>query len=132
MNDIMAVLLNGIAQIEYDRRKILPPHQDAYLDRMDARMNLGIEVDGRVIEQPDTMERARFVASNLAHAIKTDNEEVAAAMTTYLAVRMEDLKQVKIQEENDEMAIEFVFDEDYVKQFPVQFDALKRKSSPPH
>ena len=42
MNNIMAVFLNGIAQLEYDRDKLLPDHQAAYLDKMDARMDAGI------------------------------------------------------------------------------------------
>jgi hypothetical protein len=121
MSNLMAVLLNGIAQIEYDRRKPLPDHQGAYLDRMDRRMDEGIEADGSVIEEPDRLQRAQFVAGNLAHAIKTGNEELAAAMTTYLAVRLADLKQVKIREEGEGFAIELVFDEEYVRQFPVQF-----------
>ena len=121
MSNLMAVLLNGIAQIEYDRRKPLPDHQGAYLEKMDRRMDEGIEADGRLIEKPDRLQRAQFVAGNLAHAIKTGNEELAAAMTTYLAVRLADLKQVKIREEGEGFAIELVFDEEYVRQFPVQF-----------
>lgn len=121
MSNLMAVLLNGIAQIEYDRRKPLPDHQAAYLEKMDRRMDEGIEADGSVIEEPDRLQRAQFVAGNLAHAIKTGNEELAAAMTTYLAVRLADLKQVKIREEGEGFAIELVFDEEYVRQFPVQF-----------
>jgi len=125
MNDLMAVLLNGIAQIEYDRQKPLPDHQGAYLDKMDRRMDQGIEADGKVIEHPDIMQRAHFVAGNLAHAIKTNNEELAAAMATYLAMRLKDLHQVKILERDGEISIELVFDEAYVKQFPIQFDRLK-------
>ena len=121
MSKLMAVLLNGIAQIEYDRGKPLPDHQGAYLDKMDRRMDEGIEADGTVIENPDRLQRAQFVAGNLAHAIKTGDEELAAAMTTYLAVRLADLKQVKIREEGEGFAIELVFDQEYVRQFPVQF-----------
>ncbi len=91
MSNLMAVLLNGVSQIEYDRRKPLPDHHGAYLDRMDRRMDEGIDVDGRLLPEPDRLERARFVAAQLAHAFATGNEELAAAMTTYLAVRLEDL-----------------------------------------
>lgn len=132
MSHLMAVLLDGIAQIEYDRRKPLSSRQSVYLDRMDVQMERGIEMDGRVIERPEIMERARFIASNLVQAIKTNNEALAAAMTTYLAVRMDDLKQVKIRDDDSGTAIEFVFDEDYVKQFPVQFNALKTKDNLPN
>jgi hypothetical protein len=42
-------------------------------------------------------------------------------MTTYLADRLPDLRQVKIRDHDGEIAVELVFDEDYVRQFPVQF-----------
>jgi hypothetical protein len=85
-------------------------------------MAAGIEVDGRVIADPDLGQRAQFVAANLVHAIKSDDEAGAAAMCTYLAVRLPDLTQVKVDDRDGEVSIELVFDEDYVKQFPVQFN----------
>lgn len=121
MSNLMAVLLNGIAQIEYDRRKPLPEYQAAYLDKMDRKMDDGIDIDGRVISKPDLGQRAQFAAANLAHAIKTNNEAMAAAMCTYLAARLTDLKQVRIKEEGEDFAIELDFTEDYVKQYPVTF-----------
>ena len=121
MKELMAVLLNGIAQLEYNRNQPLPDHQGAYLDKMDQEMAGGIEVDGRVIADPDLGQRAQFVAANLVHAIKSDDEASAAAMCTYLAVRLPDLRQVKIDDHDGEVSIELVFDQDYVKQFPVQF-----------
>ena len=125
MSQLMAVLLNGIAQIEYDRTKRLVDRHAAYLEKMDRKMAAGIEANGRLIADPDPMERARFVAGNLAHAIKTNNEELAAAMTSYLAVRLPDLKQVKIDEQDGEFTIDLVFNEDYVKQHPVTFGRLQ-------
>ena len=122
MCNLMAILLNGIAQIEYDRSKPLPDYQGAYLDKMDRKMDDGIEIGGQVIRNPDLGQRAQFVAANLAHAIRSNNEALAAAMSTYLAVRLTDLKQVKIREEGDDFAIELDFEQDYVKQHPVHFD----------
>ena len=126
MNNLMAILWNGIAQIEYDRNKPLPDYQGAYLDKMDQKMATGIEVDGRMVNNPDLGQRAQFVAANLAHAILSNNEPLAAAMSTWLAERMTDLQQVKISgQEEQELSIELVFDEPYVKQVPVTFDLLK-------
>ncbi len=121
MTNLMAVLLNGVAQIEYDRTKPLPDYQGAYLDKMDRKMDAGLEIDGEQIVKPDLGQRAQFIAANLAHAIKTNNESMAAAMTTYLAARMTDLKQVQINEEGENFSIKLVFDEDYVKQHPISF-----------
>lgn len=121
MSTVMAVLLNGIAQVEYDRGKSLPDYQGAYLDKMDRKMESdGIDVDGVLVTAPDLAQKAQFVAANLAHAILTDNEAQVAAMTTWLAVRMPELKQLKLREEEGGFAIELDFEEVYIKQHPVQ------------
>ncbi len=121
MSNIMAVLLNGIAQLEYDRDKPLPDHQVLYLDKMDSKMNDGILIGDMEITNPDINQRAQFVAANLVHAIKDNNESVAASMCTYLANRLPDLKQVRIEDVNEEVTIDLVFDEEYKKQVAVQF-----------
>lgn len=121
MSTLMAVLWNGLAQLEYDRSRPLPPAQALYLDKMDEKMARGLDVDGQLLTSPDLGQRAQFVAGILAHAIKTNDEANVAAMCSYLAVRLPDLKQVKIIEQGDELQIDLVFDEEYVKQAPLKF-----------
>jgi len=121
MSSLFAVLLNGIAQLEYDRNKPLSDYQGAYLDKMDQKMNDGILLGDTSIPNPDMGQRAQFVAANLAHAIKSDDEATCAAMTSWLATRLPDLKQVKLTEVEGEISIDLVFDEDYIKQHPVTF-----------
>jgi hypothetical protein len=125
MSSIMAVLLNGIAQIEYDRDKLLPAHQAAYLDKMDTTMDKGILVGNETVRNPDLNQRAQFATANLVHALKTDDESMAAVMCSYLAIRLPELKQVRIEEIDGEMAVELVFDQEYRRQVPVAF-------TPPH
>lgn len=125
MDNIMAVLLNGIAQIEYDRDKLLPAHQAAYLDKMDTTMDQGILVGNETVRNPDLNQRAQFAAANLVHALMTDDEAMAAAMCSYLAIRLPELKQVRIEEVAGEMAVELVFDQEYRRQVAVTF-------TPPH
>ena len=120
MSNVMGVLLNGIAQLEYDREKLLPDHQAAYLDKMDEKMSEGITIGTENVENPDEGQRAQFVVANLLHALKTDNEQVAGAMCSYLAIRMPDLKQLKINEQGEEVSIEFDFENEYVNQVAVQ------------
>lgn len=121
----MAVILNGIAQLEYDRGKKLPPHQGAYLDKMDEKMGDGIQIGEEIIADPDETQRAQFVAANLVHAIKSDDEAMAAAMCSWLADRLPDLQQVKIDEtESGEISIDLVFDEGYRKQVAVDLPKL--------
>jgi len=125
MSSIMAVLLNGIAQIEYDRDRLLPAHQAAYLDRMDATMDNGILIGEETVRNPDQNQRAQFAVANLLHALKTDDESLAAAMCSYLAIRLPELKQVRIEEVDGEVAVELVFDREYRRQVAVTF-------TPPH
>ena len=121
---MMAVFLNGIAQLEYDRNKLMPDHQAAYLDKMDARMDTGIFLDGDTIKNPDQNQRTRFAAANLASALQSADESVAAAMCSYLAIRLPELKQVKIDDNEGEITIELIFDEEYRKQVAVEFTGL--------
>ncbi|MDH5436204.1 MAG: hypothetical protein OEX83_05535 [Gammaproteobacteria bacterium] len=124
MANIMAVLLNGIAQLEYDRDKPLADHHALYLDKMDEKMDEGITLGTEKVTTPDLDARAKFVAGNLAHAIKSNNESMAAALCSYLANRLPELKQVKMDDTQAEMAIEFIFDEEYRKQVQVKFSPL--------
>ena len=124
MNNIMAVFLNGIAQLEYDRDKLLPDHQAAYLDKMDARMDAGILIGNETIKSPDQDQRTRFAAANLAHALNAQDEAMAAAMCSYMAIRLPELKQVRIDDQEGEVSIELVFDEEYRKQVAVEFTGL--------
>ena len=124
MSNLFAVLLNGIAQLEYDRDKPLPPHQAAYLDKMDTKMAAGILIGDTTIKDPDINQRAQFVAANLHNAIKSDDEEMSAALCSWLANRLPDLKQVKMNESDDQVSIDLVFDEDYGKQAAVTLSKL--------
>ena len=94
-------------------------------------MDEGIQVGDAVILNPDINQRAQFVAGNLADAILNDQESAAAALCSYLAKILPDLKQMKITQStnndessnntNNEISIELVFDEHYQQQVPVQF-----------
>lgn len=122
MNNIMAVLLNDIAQLEYDRNRPLSDYQETYLDSMDRKMDEeGIDIDGALVQNPDTNQKIQFVAANLLSAMRSDNEGLTSALCTYLATRMPDLKQVKYTDTDGDVTIDLVFDEDYKGQVQVKF-----------
>jgi len=125
MSDIIAVLLNGIAQVEFDRNKFVPPEHKVYLDRMDQKMDHSIELDGQTLLRPDLGQRARFVANLLAQAIAADSEAQVAASTSWLALRLPDLQQVNITETGGRFTIDLIFDRPYVKQQPLVFKHSK-------
>lgn len=121
MSNIMAVLINGIAQIEFDRDKQLDDYQLTYLDEMDRKMEKGIDIDGEAVSSPELHQKIQFVTANMISAIKADNEAMTSALCSYLATRMPDLKQVKITEENEGMSVDMVFDQEYKGQVSVGF-----------
>lgn len=121
MPEMMAVLLDGVAQLEYDHAKQLPPHQELYLDKMDEKMDEGIDLDGEWIASPATGQRAQFVAANLAAALQNGDESMAAAMCTYLANRQPDLLQVKIENVEGGISIDLDYETAYKKQVAVDF-----------
>jgi len=121
MDDILAVVINGELTLQYDRAKPLPGQQREYLDRMDEKMDRGIDLNGERIDAPDATARAQLVAMYLIDALQTNNEPLAVAMCSYLAVRLPELKQVKADVAGDEIAVDLVFDKPYTKEVRVEF-----------
>lgn len=125
MSESMVVLLNGEALIEYDRTKPLVEKQRQYLDRMDSQMDEGITLGNEAIANPDKQQRAQFVAFTLVTALQNDNESVIAAMSSYLAQRYPDLKQVKADTDQNSKKVMFdlIFDQEHKNQVKVSFNA---------
>ena len=121
MSNIMAVLINEIAQLEYDRDKPLTDYQETYLNSMDEKMAAGISIGGAFIEKPDTNQKIHFITANLVNAMKSNDEGMSSALCTYIATRLPDLKQIKVKDNNDEITIDLVFDEHYKGQAQVAF-----------
>ena len=124
MHDILAVVIDGELTLQYDRAKPLPGRQREYLDGMDERMDRGFELNGVRIDTPEIAQRAQLVTLHLIDALRADNEPLIGAMCSYLAVRLPELKQIKIDTKGEEIGIEFVFDEPYTKEVRVEFFGL--------
>ena len=122
MSNVMAVLLNGTAQVEYNRNIALPSKQRDYLDRMDQDMNTGIQLGEEYLEAPDQIQRAQFIALHLVQSLLADNEQHIAASCAYLADRLPELKQVKaVTKPDGAIGIDLVFTEEYNNQVKVEF-----------
>lgn len=121
MNEPLVVVLDGVSQLEYQRGLALAPGQQAYLDRLDARMDGGIALGGRHVERPDALQRAQFIAQQLLDAVQEGNEAVAAACCAYLARRIPELKQVRATTRGGLLSVELVFDKAFVKEVKVEF-----------
>jgi len=118
---VLTVVVNGQAVIEYDRRKLLAPRQQLFLDRMDRDMDGGIGLEGNPGSSPDFLARAKFVANSLLQALDAQNDSVAAATCAYLAVRLPELRQVRADSNDGQLHIDLVFDRPYVPVQTVQF-----------
>jgi hypothetical protein len=121
MHNILAIVINGESQIEYDRNKPLPEQQLKFLDKMDNDMDRGVVLGGVQIDSPSDLQRAQFVALQLVDAIQADNEQVAAAMVAYLANRIPELKQLRATRTQEDVTFDFVFDKDYVREAKMHF-----------
>lgn len=129
MNDVLIVQMNGTPVVEYDRSKPLPEQQQAYLDRMDSKMDLGITLNDEFIIDPDPLQRARFVASQMVQGLVVDNDQLIAATCAWLALRVTDLRQVRVSDSDDGTLIDLVFDENRVNQVQVQLQQPVTKKS---
>lgn len=121
MKNVLAVLVNGKLEFEYDRTRPLSEQHQTYLAKMDSAMNSGVTLAGKAINNPDPLQRAQYVADHLARAVNADNEPIIAATCAYLAHRMPELKQIKIADRGARMSIELVFDQSLENQVEVQF-----------
>jgi hypothetical protein len=125
MSDMMVVLVNGTALIEYDRTKPLSGKQQEYLDRMDVKMDTGIKLGTDHIDNPSPKQRAQYVAFTLLSGIKQDDEALIAAMSSYLADRFPELKQVRadMDNEGEKIMFDLIFDQEHKNQVKVSFNA---------
>jgi hypothetical protein len=121
MSSIFAVLINNVPELEFDRTKSLSERQQHFLEVMDNELSGQIVIGEQVINNPDLHQRAQFVAINLINALKSGDDGLAAAMCSYLALRVPDLKKVQVEDKGEQVVIDLVFDEDYVKQVNVEF-----------
>lgn len=127
----MQVHVNGQPQIDYDRNKPLSDKQQEYLTKMDEGMDAGISLGGEELKNPDLLQRAKFVAGYLSQALFEENEQMIAASTSWLAMRLPDLKQVKIIQDGEQISIDLVFDETRENQVKVELQ-IPSKGKPLH
>jgi len=118
---VLTVLIDNQSQLTFDRSRTLQDKQLVYLDRMDAQMDDGLQLEDTRIEQPDALQRAQFVAVHLIEALQQGNEALVAASCAYLAQRLPDLKQVKALLVEGGFSVELVFDESYARETVVEF-----------
>jgi hypothetical protein len=110
MHSVLAILINGQRVVQYHRNTRLPGRQRRFLEKMDADMDQGFNMQGKHVVEPDRMQRAQFVAMQLIRAVPAGNEQLVQAGCAYLCSRLPDLKEVRAEEKGDDVTMELVFD----------------------
>ena len=85
-------------------------------------MDQGIILVEQEIDEPDTPQRARYIAMHLIMAVLDGNDAKISAMCAWLATRLPELKQVKAITRNEEIELELIFDQAHQNQVTVNFD----------
>ena len=124
----LAVLVNEQLTLQYNRAEELPMQQAAYLNKLDAKFDGGIELQGEKLDNPDTQQRAKFMALSMMEGIIYQEDSKAAASLAWLATRLPDLKQVVATVSNEGTQFQLIFDKEYEPQQVVKFDGLKLNS----
>lgn len=113
MQEKLAIMINGDLMMHYDRGQRLAGVQRRMLDEMDAKLDQGVHFGGVLMEAPDPMIRAQFIANMLINALFAGQDQKAAAMCSWLATRIPDLKVVKAIDQEGESKVELLFDKSY-------------------
>lgn len=106
--NVITVLVNNEPVYEFDREITLQENQLAFLDKMDSDMGKGLKIKGELIQQPDELQRATFVAMNLIKALKQDNESVINSSCAYLISRKPTLIEVRANDHESSVKIELI------------------------
>ncbi len=120
----LAIVINDQLKLQYDRSKQLPEHQQQYLDKLDAKFEQGLELQGEHIDKPNIEQRARYMSLILMESILYQEDAKAAASMSWLATRLPELKQLKAIVDENSTQFELVFDQEYQPHQVVNFDGL--------
>ena len=111
MSAMLSVYINGNKVLDYDKNTRLPGKQRQFLNNMDIDMDEGIEINGEMIDSPDTIQRANYVAMNLLYGIEKNSKSMISATCGYLANRLPELKQIRSIENSNKITMDLIFNE---------------------
>ncbi len=108
MADQLRIIRDGALAYEFDKRASLERMQFAYVQRMDAVMDQGIQLHGEHIRSPVQMQRNQFVIGQLLEALSVNDSREIAMSCRYLAQHMPELDVIHIDEDGDEYRVNLV------------------------
>ncbi len=104
----LSVLINDQLAFEYDRSTEIDEKQLAFLDRMDRDMDRGLKIHGELVSEPDSKQRAIFMAMNLVKALQQEDNAKIAVSCAYLCSRLPHVIEVHARDQGKRIHIEFI------------------------
>lgn len=106
MSEQLAIYRNGEQVYAFDKREGLARMQFAYVQRMDADMDRGIQLDGERILDPDQAQRTRFILGQLLEAVSVNDSRGIAMLCRWLAQHVPALDVIRIEDDGDDFRVE--------------------------
>ena len=122
---VLIVILNANKVLEYDRNIALSKKQLADLELLDQKLAHELPARPSANEKTDARDKATLVANMLIAALLEDDEPKIALSCAYLATQYHGLKQVKASSALNQIAIQLIFDEEFIEATPMKFVAKK-------
>lgn len=102
----LVIYRNGAMAYAFDKREGLARMQFAYVQRMDADMDRGINLDGERILSPDQTQRMRFVIGQLLEAVSINDSRAISMLCRWLAQHVPTLDVIRIEDDGDDYRVE--------------------------
>lgn len=111
MQALLYLQINGETVLEFDRNTRLPGRQRDFLDKMDEDMDRGIQLANESIREPDTLQRAHYIALHLLRAYQENNQSMITASCAYLVQRIPALNTVKVEQAARDSQLQLILDQ---------------------
>ena len=101
-------LINDQLAFQYDRSTVLDDRQLAFIEQMDRDMDRGIRMYGELITEPDSRQKASFVAMNLLKGLQQQDNARIEVSCAYLSSRLPQVVEVHARDMDGRVTIEFI------------------------
>jgi hypothetical protein len=101
-------IINDQLAFEYDRSTVLDDKQLAFIEQMDRDMDRGIRMYGELITEPDSKQKASFVAMNLLKGLQQEDNARIGVSCAYLSSRLPYVVEVHARDLDGRVNIEFI------------------------
>lgn len=105
---LLNIIINDQLAFKYDRSTVLDDKQLAFIEQMDRDMDRGIRMYGELITEPNSKQKASFVAMNLVKGLQQEDNARIEVSCAYLSNRLPHVVEVHARDLDGRVNIEFV------------------------